>query len=912
MKRTTDKNKSRKLPEQQRQPAVVLAPAVRLVLLCVMSAAFIMMPCELYEFEELKWVLAGIAAGASALVYILASLLPPSLVYGGVVLAGGGVLWIFRERAYHYAQYFWDYMMLKLDSRLIDTSRSFIHSPARIKAGLAFETAEMRTGILVAAAAVIVLAAVIFTAAVLTRFHLSVPVIAATIVLSPAVAAERAGYIPSFFLFAVCVFGLVITTSSFELELGFVQGHLPSARLREHRNDVLYYKRTRFMAGMKKLRGDSERFHSYAGNSIAVALLAAAVFFTAGARIPDGKGLKYQEILSAVEDIGYRAADAFSSFFGMTFGTSDDRGYFSEGGYNDTGSSISIAPPGNSDRPVLEVTLSRNDVPVYLRGDMGVNYHSGSWSGIKTVDSRYRSMVPQDFYPETEYQMFRKYLAYTFSPEIPDKVFPLQMVSVRYLRNTRVIFQPLAAYELNYRTNPQYECFSDFILRTRQGYVKNYTALALTPNVEKYDALIFMEGSGSSRYLPDYSDIGVLTPPEGMTAGEYEEATELYNNFIYDTYLTGYPGIKRLMGEFDIPDSFTGHTGRYDCFSGYYRYSIGQRICDYFAENFTYSLDADNGEDQLNGFLYDTHSGHCALFATAMTLAMREYGIPARYVTGYVVEGEGEPVADGYKYVLTERQLHAWVEVYFKNIGWIAFDPTLRVPGFAEVRSGEWDGTGDHDYGTATKPAETEPPEPETTTGTSAPDEPEPAVTTTGTDSSEDTTREPDGTPGGDGPGGGGSVPKAQQDIFVLLLPYLVAAALIAAVIIIAVMFASSLKRAEKNVFRGFRELPPAEACTLMYRFTLALLARKDLQPGFEQFYDFAERVDGSIELKGANVFMMDVMPVFEKCEFGGGTTDVTEDERASVYRFVTAVYGKLMDDYPALKRFFVKISLFL
>ncbi len=918
MKRTTEKDKSRELPKKQGQPSVVLAPAARLVLLCVMSAAFIMMPCELYEFENYKWAFAGIAAGASALVYILASLLPPSLVYGGVILAGGGALWVFRERVWHYAQFFWDYMMLKLDSRLIDTSRSFIHSSARIKAGMAYETAEMQKGILVMAVILIVLTAVVFTASVRTRFHLAPPVIAATAVLSPAVAAERAGYIPSFFLFAVCIFGLVITTSSFELELGFTDGHLPSARLREHRNDLSYYRRTRFMAGKKKLRSDSERFHRFAGNSIAVAALAAVVFFTVGEKIPDGKGLKYQEILSAVEDLGYRVADTISGLLGSTFGTSDDRGYFSDVGYNDTASSISIAPPGSSDRPVLEVTLSRNDVPVYLRGDIGVNYHNGSWSGIKQLDSRYREAVPDSFYPETEYQMFRKYLAYIYStPDLPDMVLPLQMVSVRYLRNTRVIFQPLAAYELTYRENPQYDCFSDFVLRMKQGYVKNHNSLALTPNFESKDIsaispvkddpefAYFCRGAhAGSDYIISSGDIGA---PDGMTADEYLTGLGQYRAYIKDNFLTTYPGIKKFTAGLG---SVRGYVSEDNDDAGMLRYLIAYDICDYFAKNFTYSLDADNGEDQLEGFLYDTHSGHCALFATAMTLALREYGIPARYVTGYVVEGDGEKVKDGYKYTMTERQLHAWVEVYFNGIGWIAFDPTAGVPGFAEVRSGEWDGTGEHDYGTATKPADTKPPEtttPEETT--TVPATSEPAVTTS--DGTADTTREPDDIPGSGDSGNGGHAPQ-REDLFAVLLPFIVAAALITAVIIIAVMFGSSLKRAEKKVFRGFRELPPTEACTLMYRFTLTLLAKKDIVPGCEQFYDFAERVDGSIELKGVNVFMMDVMPVFEKCEFAGGTAEVTEDERAAAYRFVTAVYGKIMGDYSSLKRFFVKISLFL
>ena len=85
----------------------------------------------------------------------------------------------------------------------------------------------------------------------------------------------------------------------------------------------------------------------------------------------------------------------------------------------------------------------------------------------------------------------------------------------------------------------------------------------------------------------------------------------------------------------------------------------------HFSQNFNYSLTVDNGEDQMRGFLYDTREGHCALFATAMTLSLRDLGVPARYVTGYVLYPGGDPSPDGnYRHILSEKMLHAWVEVY--------------------------------------------------------------------------------------------------------------------------------------------------------------------------------------------------------------------------------------------------------
>lgn len=40
----------------------------------------------------------------------------------------------------------------------------------------------------------------------------------------------------------------------------------------------------------------------------------------------------------------------------------------------------------------------------------------------------------------------------------------------------------------------------------------------------------------------------------------------------------------------------------------------------------------------MNEFLSNDKRGHCEYFATALTLALRELGIPSRYSTGYMVD----------------------------------------------------------------------------------------------------------------------------------------------------------------------------------------------------------------------------------------------------------------------------------
>ncbi len=90
---------------------------------------------------------------------------------------------------------------------------------------------------------------------------------------------------------------------------------------------------------------------------------------------------------------------------------------------------------------------------------------------------------------------------------------------------------------------------------------------------------------------------------------------------------------------------------------------------------YDYSLDLRRVEqgDPVADFLFNTRAGHCEYFASAMVLMLRARRIPARIVNGFQT-GEYNSRAD----VFTVRQsdAHSWVEAYFPQHKWIAFDPT--------------------------------------------------------------------------------------------------------------------------------------------------------------------------------------------------------------------------------------------
>ena len=98
----------------------------------------------------------------------------------------------------------------------------------------------------------------------------------------------------------------------------------------------------------------------------------------------------------------------------------------------------------------------------------------------------------------------------------------------------------------------------------------------------------------------------------------------------------------------------------------------------FFLTRFTYSTwqrpsrHVIPNETPLSRFLLNTHSGHCEYFATAGVLLLRRAGFAARYAVGYAVhEGAGS------KYVVRQRDAHAWCLVWDKRSGvWRDFDGT--------------------------------------------------------------------------------------------------------------------------------------------------------------------------------------------------------------------------------------------
>ncbi|MCM1113771.1 MAG: transglutaminase family protein [Muribaculum sp.] len=97
-------------------------------------------------------------------------------------------------------------------------------------------------------------------------------------------------------------------------------------------------------------------------------------------------------------------------------------------------------------------------------------------------------------------------------------------------------------------------------------------------------------------------------------------------------------------------------------------------------------------EDVIEYFMFENKKGYCMHYASAAVLMYRLYGVPARYVSGYVAYPEDfERQEDGtYAASLNDYRRHAWVEIYSEDFGWRPVEMTPLVYYAAELSGAEW------------------------------------------------------------------------------------------------------------------------------------------------------------------------------------------------------------------------------
>lgn len=174
------------------------------------------------------------------------------------------------------------------------------------------------------------------------------------------------------------------------------------------------------------------------------------------------------------------------------------------------------------------------------------------------------------------------------------------------------------------------------------------------------------------------SELIVAQPIESRTEAQqkYISAENVYRTFVYDHYLEVSDEEKKLIDELIYANQDWDNANVYQL-TTQIRIAL-QGLVTYSDAPYEYK----GNTDFINWFLTQEKQGNSAYYATVATLAYRVMGIPARYVEGYYLSGSEATSLNRINATetqLTQKDAHAWTEVYMYEIGWM---PVEVVPGF--------------------------------------------------------------------------------------------------------------------------------------------------------------------------------------------------------------------------------------
>ena len=327
-----------------------------------------------------------------------------------------------------------------------------------------------------------------------------------------------------------------------------------------------------------------------------------------------------------------------------------------------------ILPEGDLTKPVpsaggteaiLSVTSDKADT-LYLRGFIGDTYENGTWSAL---DAETAAAEKDLFYWLHENGFY------------PQSQFALSAAQTAEYETETIQISNLSACSL-YR----YEPFS--VLPASAGTAKN----RLAPSAVKTSSwngereYSYTVIANSSAILPEILD--ELQQNEANDA--YLQMESAYRDFV-DSYALAVPQ------EFvDEMGALLEETKQDLNFSGELSKEQAQLCALSFLET------CFGGDTSLP--LDSTSKGTTYQYATVAALALRYYGIPARYVEGFTVRTTENETAS-----VTAENAGAWVEVYQDGVGWLplaltpgleSLAPEQTESGIKPVGSGEGEGTG--------------------------------------------------------------------------------------------------------------------------------------------------------------------------------------------------------------------------
>ena len=169
---------------------------------------------------------------------------------------------------------------------------------------------------------------------------------------------------------------------------------------------------------------------------------------------------------------------------------------------------------------------------------------------------------------------------------------------------------------------------------------------------------------------------------------DYLEAESYYNEYVYSSFTYISDSDSALLSEYigGAGDQSKGHVD--------YKEAIN-RIRDYLRSDFIYTenLGAESADTDgaLETFLKEK-KGYDVQFATAAVMMFRYYGIPARYVEGYLITPQDAAgMESGKAAEIPSERAHAWPEIYIDGTGFVPIEvspPYMGVMEEADMNTG--------------------------------------------------------------------------------------------------------------------------------------------------------------------------------------------------------------------------------
>lgn len=114
---------------------------------------------------------------------------------------------------------------------------------------------------------------------------------------------------------------------------------------------------------------------------------------------------------------------------------------------------------------------------------------------------------------------------------------------------------------------------------------------------------------------------------------------------------------------------------------------LPQAVADFVRDSARYDLNTSRmpsgQEDFASWFLTQSDTGYCVHFAASTAAMLRALDIPARMVTGYLVDAKEDTWVE-----VTGENAHAWAEYYCLGVGWVPLEATPS-DGVASTLRGE-------------------------------------------------------------------------------------------------------------------------------------------------------------------------------------------------------------------------------